>query len=209
MRTLAMIVGLTVLSGLAIGEAAALSRCEVGMAVKGDMNYPGTIVAVDPVKGSYQVRMDKDGATLWMSSKALKSNFSCEGTGGEPKNAAFFEGAWDVFVPSAPTDVDSTTNVQEIGPGGKAPPLTIRNDGTYSWQTDSQTVIEGQWRELGPDELRQFSTGPAILLMKGEGGQDYQLWAPGDVTHADNRDIATLDPPKGVGGVSMHLTRLP
>jgi hypothetical protein len=184
-----------------------LPPCAVGLRVKGTLNYPGTIVAADAAKDSYQVKMD-DGALVWMSGKALGINFSCKSAGAAAPSTAFFIGKWEMFTDSASNRVVvGNTVLRERGVGGRSPPLTVRSDGTFSWQVSAEQTIEGRWRPLADNELRPYTKGPAILLMRGYNNFDWQMWWPQDVRSADNRDQVTLEPSQG--GISMMGTRAP
>jgi hypothetical protein len=62
---------------------------------------------------------------------------------------------------------------QEVG--AKAGEIIIRADGTYSWNSKSQGLINGSWREATASELRGGYAGPGIRLIHGETGWDYNV----------------------------------
>ena len=56
-------------------------------------------------------------------------------------------GKWAMFEPGTfNTTTVGDEIVREWGMGGKAPPLTIDEDGTYVWIEDSQHTTRGEWR---------------------------------------------------------------
>lgn len=175
---------------VAAGE---LPPCRVGMHVPrvSPLNYGAVILAADPVKGTYRVKSDSDGLIDWVESYSLRT--SCVGAVAQPIADDFFIGDWQMFVGPTPNNVVIGGKAYiEVGPGGKAPPIVIRKDGGYSWKIDSKTTVIGRWRPMAATELKYGTKGPAILLMKGEDGKDWQMYQHG--THlADNRDQAYVE----------------
>lgn len=62
---------------------------------------------------------------------------------------------------------------QEIG--AKAGVITIRPNGTYTWNSKSQGVINGRWRPATEQELRGGFGPTGIRLLHGESGWDYNV----------------------------------
>ncbi|HWA62176.1 MAG TPA: hypothetical protein VG939_12420, partial [Caulobacteraceae bacterium] len=62
---------------------------------------------------------------------------------------------------------------QEIG--AQAGDITIRPDGTFTWNSKSQGVINGRWRQATADELRGGFGPTGIRLLRGESGWDYNV----------------------------------
>lgn len=173
--------------------ASGLPVCRAGLHVPrvSPLNYGATILAVDPAKGSYKVKSDADGLIDWVSSYSLRT--SCTGAVAQAITADFFIGDWEMFVGPTPNNVVIGGKAYiEVGPGAKAPPIVVRKDGGYSWKIDSKTTVTGRWRALAPNEMRNGTVGPAILLMKGESGKDWQMSRRGTAL-ADNRDQANID----------------
>lgn len=168
----------------------------------GALNYPGTILAVDKAKASYKVRMDGDGEISWMNAAQLK--YSCEGPAGGAKSPAFYAGAWDLFMGPAPQYETRGNDVYlVVGIGAQALPIRIDRDGGYSWRTYNG-VIEGRWQALPAGQDKYHRGTPAILLLAGEDGKDWQMWSQGLVSR-DNREQVTLE--RWDSGVSYLATR--
>lgn len=185
MRSLWAILALVGSTGTALAQ---LAPCDIGSPVIDASSEAAIIVAVDPVKGSYQVQ-NADGEFTWVSGKSLKDSFKCEPTPGEQKTVAFFPGMWG-----------------DIHRVGQSASLVVREDGTYTWNRTNGTA-EGQWRELGAGELGQGSWSPAILLMNVN-GEDFQMWPAWEVTPTDNRDMANISAYVDAD-ISEQMSRIP
>lgn len=184
-----------------------LPECRVGMHVArvSPLNYGATILAFDEAKGTYQVKSDSDGLKDWVTANKLRS--SCVGSEAKPISEAFFVGTWTLFVgPTAHHEVIDSKRYTVVGPGAKAPPLTIRADGAFVWVIDSKTTIRGNWRMMAEKELRSGTKAPAILLLKGEDGKDWEVWRSG-VNQGNNRDAISVE--RMDLGLSYQGTRLP
>ena len=93
-----------------------------------------------------------------------------------------------------------------VGAGAKAPPLVITAEGTYVWTVDSKTTIRGRWRKMAESELKSGTTAPAVLLMNGEGGKNWEVWQRG-VNPSNNRDAIGIE--RMDLGLSYQGTRAP
>ena len=169
------------------------------------LNYAATILAADDAKGSYQVKSDRDGLVDWVPARALR--YSCTGSEAKPVTDSYFTGAWTLFLgPTAHHEQIDGKGYLVVGPGARVPPIVIRADGTYTWTIDRKTVINAKWRALAAGEMRSGTKGPAILLVGGEGGKNWQVTRSG-VNKGDNRDAISLD--RMDLGLSYQGTRLP
>ena len=178
---------------LALQSTAALPTCAKGMRLPrvGALNYPGTIVAVDMKKGTYQIKSESDGLLDWYPASKL-SHF-CKGAEASAVTESYFTGTWNLFVgPTAHHEDYGSTRYLVVGPGAKAPPLVINANGTYIWRIDSQKTVTGKWRKLADTEMRSGTKSPAILLMKGEDGKDWQVSNAG-VNAGSNKDRISID----------------
>jgi len=178
-----------------VAEAAAnaLPTCRVGMhaPIVSPLNYGGTLLAYDAARGAYQVRSDGDGLVDWVPSRQLR--FSCVGGEAAPITTAFFVGRWSLFVGPTPNHVTHGDEVDlEVGRGGRSPPITVNADGTYVWRVDSATTVRGRWHALAPGEARDRTVGPAILLVAGEGGHDWQMSRSG-IDASTGHDKVAID----------------
>jgi hypothetical protein len=182
------------LVALAVGLASsawaqALPACAVGMRVPkaGALNYPATIIDADPAKGAFQVRYD-GGSTEWVTSVGLRS--SCTVAAASAMTDSFFVGKWEMFVGPAPQhQVIGGDRYIVVAAGATAPPLTINADGTYAWVVDGNTIINGRWRKMDVGEMKYGTAdkAPAIMLMNGYSGKDWQVTRSG-VRLSDKRD---------------------
>ena len=77
------------------------------------------------------------------------------------------------------------------GVGAKAPPLQINADNTYAWTLDSRNTVRGRWRALADREMKPGTKPPAIVLLKGEDGKDWQV-SNGGVHSGNNRDAIEI-----------------
>jgi len=184
---------------LVMGTAAAwaLPPCRVGapVTVLACTNRPGHIMQTDAARGRYLVRCDADGDTSWVPASSMQ--FTCAAQAAAPISIRWFLGRWSTFITASGGHSGTS--------GALGRPVTIRPDGTYIWEQAQGRPIVGRWRAMQPNELRYNSTGPAILLMRGENGANWQLWRY-DIGGADNRDRAALD--RVDIGISYQLTRM-
>lgn len=170
-----------------------LAPCSVGMRVPlvSPRNYSAKILAYDATKGSYQVKSEADGLADWVPAYQLR--YSCKGVEAAPVTQSYFTGRWTLFVgPTAHHEVIDAKGYLVVGPGAHVPPLQINADGSYIWTLDSKTTVRGKWRAMASNELRAGTKAPAILLVKGEGGKDWQVWKTG-VEAGSNRDAISVD----------------
>jgi hypothetical protein len=169
------------------------------------LNYAATILAFDEAKGTYQIRSAADGLVDWVPARNLR--YSCNGAAAQPVSESYFHGNWTLFV--GPTPNHETINGKGyivVGPGAQAPPIVIRPGGTYTWTVDSKTIIDGRWRTLAASAMRSGTVAPAILLVNGEGGKNWQVSRAG-ANKGNNRDAITID--RTDMGLSYQGTRLP
>lgn len=80
---------------------------------------------------------------------------------------------------------------QEIG--AQAGYLTINPDHTFVWNSKTEGVIRGHWREATAPETYDGMGGASIRLLKGEGGWDYTVSQrpPGNGTVGPSIAIST------------------
>lgn len=181
--------------------------CRVGMHVPivSPLNYGATILAIDAVNGSFQVKSDADGLVDWVPARQLR--YSCVGAAAAPISENFFIGKWTLFIgPTAHNEVIDSKGYLVVGPGAHVPPLQINADGTYVWVLDSRTTVRGKWRSMPAAEMRSGTTSPAILLLNAEGGKNWEVWRKG-VNASNNRDAIEID--RMDLGLSYMGTRLP
>ena len=110
---------------------------------------------------------------------AIRENY------GAPPSQSWLTGAWKMTV----VDVGYNYNI-----GAKAGFLTINKNGTYQWKPGpNDAVINGKWREATDKEM-WHQGGAGIVLLKGEGGDD---WIARKSTNrelkGDHIDVALLD----------------
>lgn len=191
----------------AAAQPADLPPCRVGLHVAkvSPLNYGGTILAYDAAKGSYQVRSDRDGLVDWVPKYNLR--YSCSGADAAPVTPSYFYGRWSLFIgPTAHRETIDDKGYIVVGSGAHVPPLQINPDGSYVWMIDSRTTIRGRWRPMAANELRPGTSLPAILLINGEGGKDWEVWKTG-VNPGNNRDAIGIR--RRDLGLSYQGTRLP
>ena len=195
------------LSSVLFAQDAKLPPCSVGMHVSivSPLNYGGKILAFDEAKGSYQVQSDRDGLKDWVPARNLR--YSCVGAEPKPASDSFFIGSWTLFIgPTPHHEVIDGKGYLVVGTGAHVPPLAINVDGTFVWIIDSKTTVRGKWRKMADNELKYGTKGPAVLLMKGEDGKDWEVWKKG-VNPANNRDAINIE--RMDLGLSYQGTRLP
>lgn len=200
------VIGLFVIS-TGFAQKPDLPVCRVGMHVPlvSPLNYSAVILAVDEAKGSYQVKSDSDGLTDWVPARKLR--YSCVGAEAAPVSEAYFAGAWTLFLgPTAHHEAIDSKGYLVVGSGARVPPLVISADHSYVWTIDSRTVVRGTWRTMAAGELRSGTKAPAILLLNGEGGKNWEVWRTG-VNAGSNRDAIGVE--RMDLGLSYQGTRLP
>jgi hypothetical protein len=184
-----------------------LPACRVGLHVPivSPLNYGGTILAFDVAKGSYQVKSDSDGLIDWIPARNLR--YSCAGADAVAVTQSYFMGRWSLFLgPTAHHEVIDSKGYLVVGSGAHVPPLQINTDGSYVWVIDSRTTIRGKWRAMSQNELRSGTRLPAVLLLNGEGGKNWEVWKTG-VNPGNNRDAISVE--RMDLGESYQGTRLP
>jgi len=190
----------------ASAQAANLPICKVGMhaPIVSPLNYGGTILAIDAAKGTYQIKSDGDGLVDWVPARQLR--YSCVGAEAAPVTENYFIGRWTLFIgPTAHYENIDSKGYLVVGSGAHAPPLQINADGSYVWVLDSRTIVRGKWRVLAANEMRNGTKGPAVVLMNGEDGKNWQV-SRGGVNPSNNRDAIDLD--RMDLGLSYKGTRL-
>ena len=152
-----------------------------------------------------QVKSDSDGLVDWVPARKLR--YSCAGVEAQPISLIL---RWQVGFGSSARPLSMKLLTQKaylvVGPGAKAPPLAINADGTYSWQLDSKTKIDGKWRKMLEAELRPGTKAPALLLLR-RGWQEL-----GDLEERKRSIRATTvmyTVERMDLGLSYHGTRLP
>lgn len=191
------------------GMAQGLPTCAKGLHVikAGGLNYPATIVAYDPVKGSYQVKYDSGGTVEWLLPRWLKYGCTSAGPSGPTITDAFWVGNWSLFVgPAAQYQVIGGDRYLVVGSGAAAPPLQIKADGSYVWVIDKGKTISGRWRKMASAEMKYgYTDKPGIMLMNGYDGGNWQVTFS-DVRADDNRDQLNIQ--RMDLGVSFLATRM-
>jgi hypothetical protein len=106
----------------------------------------GQVIAVDPAGKRYRVHYRGCGPKFdeWLDQSQVKAPPSLS------KGSAavrFLIGRWAMFTPSYPNTVIHGNDVyREYGPGGKAPPLEIKANGTYVWYDEfGKKPARGRW----------------------------------------------------------------
>lgn len=153
-------------------EAQGLPACAIGMKVivKPMSKYAHIVAAKE---GAYQIRDDQDQLLDWVPASKLSS---CTGTSLPSIDLRYFTGFWSTFVGPVPlTTVRDDKVWIEVSMGAHALPIQINQDGTYTWWVDSRTILHGRWRAMAAGEMREHTVGPAILIMNGESGKNWQM----------------------------------
>ena len=176
----------------ALGQST-LPACRVGLHVPivSPLNYSAVILEADAAKGSYKVKSDADGLTDWVTASKLR--YSCVGAEATAITESYFVGDWSLFVGPTPNrEMIDGKGYLVVGPGAHVPPLRINADHTYIWVIDSKTTVRGTWRSMTASELRANTKLPAILLMKGESGANWEVSRKG-VNAGNNHDTIDID----------------
>ncbi len=155
------------------------------------LNNDAVIIAAKPGQGSYQVRSLSDQLVDWVPSRNLRR--SCTGAEASAVDTGFFVGSWNTFVGPVPlTTIHGGKAYTEVSMGGHGRPIQVNGDGSYVWQVDSSTTVRGRWRAMAAAEVRSGTVGPAILLINGEGGKQWQMSRHG-VNAGNGHDQASVD----------------
>lgn len=173
--------------------AANLPACRIGFHAPSvsPLNRGAMILDYDAAKGSYKVKSDGDGLIDWVP--AYKLRYSCVGADAKPVTETYFIGDWSLFVgPTPHKEMIDAKGYLVVGPGAHVPPLKINADGSYIWVIDSRTTIRGKWRTMAANELRSGTKSPAILLLNGESGKNWEVSKSG-VNQGNNRDAISVD----------------
>lgn len=138
--------------------------CKVGDVVRaGALNYDAKILEYSAAKGLYRVRYVKGyvGDEEWVPARGLKT---CQGIEPEPVALSYFFGRWEL-----------TLGGGAYARQAEAPPLRIRDDGSYTWVLGKGKEIDGEWRPAKPQELKSGydKLGTTIVLYEGEGGKNW------------------------------------
>jgi len=170
-----------------------LPPCRIGFhaPLVSPLNRGAMILDYDAAKGSYKVKSDGDGLIDWVP--AYKLRYSCVGADAKPVTESYFIGDWSLFIGPTPNkEIIDSKGYLVVGPGAHVPPLKINGDGSYIWVIDSRTTIRGRWRTLAANELRSGTKAPAILLINGEHGKNWEVWKTG-VNQGNNRDAIGVE----------------
>ena len=169
------------------------------------LNYPGTILAVDPENGTHQVRQ-QDNQVYWLD--AAKLNRSCVGLQPRTVTTAFFTGKWATSVPPYPQyQVIDGRNYLVVTMGARAFHIEIRADGTYLWRTVAGTDVAGRWRVLNPSEYKRGTepnNAPVLLIVQGEAGEDWYISRKG----ASLANVQEINIEKMRSGMTQSGTRM-
>jgi hypothetical protein len=158
---------------------AGLPPCTIGFVTRaGALNYDARIVAHDTAKGLYKVVYVTGfkGDEEWLPARGLKM---CIGEAPAPVPQTFFVGTWDLFNGGGGVWVkkgadDHDPHVRALA-AAQAPPLTLRDDGQYTWVIDSHTTVSGRWR-LALTAERKYGyekLGTTIIVLAGESGKNW------------------------------------
>ena len=162
--------------------------CRVGLHVPraGLTNREAIITAVDAKQGLYRVKYDNGDPSEWLPARLIGG---CTGAGPAPITERYYAGIWSLFIgPTPHYEKRGADTWIVVGSGAKAFTLAIKAGGTYQWQVDSRTVVRGNWRTMRTDEYSPSTKGPAIVLIRGDGGYDWAVARPTAVGSADTRD---------------------
>ena len=103
----------------------------------------------------------------------------------------FLMGSWKMFTSSYPnTVVHGTTVYREYGTGAKAPPLSIKPDGTYIWYDQfNKPPVKGTWRADAKVEGAKFWAAFADgVVIKDSDGTEWKVYR----WRLDNQDRITV-----------------
>ena len=152
--------------------------CTVGEVTRAGLPaYDARILEYSAARGMYRVLYlagTYKGDEEWLAAGMLRG---CKGTEAAPVAVPFFHGRWEMF-----------TGGGAYSRGAEAPPLRIRDDGSYTWVIDSRTEIDGEWRLAQPGERKYGydKRGTAILLLKAESGKNWLVTR--DLNSSTGRD---------------------
>ena len=169
--------GLVAALSLTIARSqAAGPPCEVGTITRaGALNYDAKILKHDKARGLYYVEFvtGYKGDREWFAAPLLKT---CTGEPAPPVTESYFPGTWHLWTGGGGAYVKKGNDWHATWlDAAKAPPLTIRKNGTYTWTIDSKKTVEGKWHVARQDELKYGydKRGLTLLLEKGEDGADW------------------------------------
>jgi hypothetical protein len=206
-RVAGAIVFVALLSAVGQAQNANLPACRVGMHVPivSPINRGATILDFDAAKGTYKIK-GEDGLIDWVPASKLR--YSCVGAEAAPVTESYFVGDWSLFVgPTAHHEEIDGKGYLVVGPGAHIPPLRINADNTYVWVIDSKTTIRGRWRSMTAGELRAGTKAPAILLLAGESGKNWEVWKTG-ANQGNNRDAISVERMDlGLSAMGTRLSR--
>ena len=168
--------------------------CRVGDVVRaGVLNYDSKILAHDRTKGLYKVKDVRSGLEDWLPAKMLKT---CTGEEPPAVTEGYYVGLWELATGGGARWEKKPGHDWHVTAGqtAKAPPITIRKDGTYTWVIDSKVTVKGRWHVARKDELKYGyeNRGLTLLLEKGEDGKDWLVSR--DLAYAgDGRDAILIE----------------
>jgi hypothetical protein len=171
--------------------------CQIGMIVRaGALNYDAKILEFNPANGLYKVQFvtGYKGQIEWDPPKSLKT---CTAPDIAPVPESWFAGVWQLFTGGggAWQKNPTTGSWKVIGLDvAGAPPIRIKQDGTYEWVIDATQTIAGQWRKAAQSELKYGydKRGTTILLIKAESGKNWLVSRELTGT-ADGRDRVLIE----------------
>jgi hypothetical protein len=167
--------------------------CDVGTVTRaGALNYDAKILKHNRVKGLYLVEYvtGYKGDQEWLPATALKT---CTGEPPPEVKQDFFLGTWALWTGGGGAYVKKGNDWHATWTDvAKAPPLTIRKDGTYAWTIDSRKTVQGKWHVAQTNELKYGydKRGLTLLLEKGEDGADWLVSR--DLAYSTRGDDAVL-----------------
>lgn len=148
--------------------------CKIGDIVRaGALNYDAKILSHDRAKGLYKVEYVSGGSQEWVPDRGLKT---CTGEPPPEVTEKFFMGTWNLWTGGGGAYVKKGNTYHATWlDTAKAPPLTIRPDGTYTWVVHGKPPINGKWRVAQKSELKYGydKRGLALLIEQGYDGASW------------------------------------
>ena len=162
---------------LPAARAADLPPCKIGDVTRaGVLNYDARIMEYNAAKGMYRVRYvtGYPGDEEWLPARQLKN---CTGLVASGVPVSFFAARWELFTGGGGAyqkQKSGDWHVKSLD-AAKAPPLTIKTDGHYTWVIDVRTTVSGNWRGALPAERKSGyeKLGTTLILLNGEDGKNW------------------------------------
>jgi hypothetical protein len=153
-----LVLGITTLASplfAPAADAASGPPCAIGTVTRaGVLNYDAKILKHDAKKGLYLVEFvtGYKGDQEWLPATMLKT---CTGEPPPEVKQDFYIGTWALWTGGGGAYVKKGNDWKPTWlDAAKAPPLTVRKDGTYTWVIDSKTKVDGKWHVAAQNELK-------------------------------------------------------